>query len=113
MSTRSRSGVNRVGDGDIYRVVKTGNDWGILNLLIKSILLMEKMNLQFLTMVKNLFSKLKSGWEGTGGPYYEATIENGILKNIRGLGGGINQFFRREYRMNFGYATDGMAISRW
>ena len=29
MSTRSRSGVNRVGDGDIYRVVKTGNDWGI------------------------------------------------------------------------------------
>ena len=112
MSDRSRSGKNRVGDGDIYRVVKTGNDWGIPEFInqINTFNGEDEPSISY-DGEKIYFQSWKSGWEGTGGPYYEATIENGILKNIRGLGGGINQFFRREYRMNYGYATDGMAIS--
>ncbi len=112
MSDRSRSGKNRIGDGDIYRVVKTGNDWGIPEFInqINTFNGEDEPSISY-DGEKIYFQSWKSGWKGTGGPYYEATIENGILKNIRGLGGGINQFFRREYRLNYGYATDGMAIS--
>ena len=112
MSDRSRSGKNRVGDGDIYRVIKIRNDWGIPEFMnqINTFNGEDEPSISY-DGEKIYFQSWKSGWEGTGGPYYEATIENGILKNIRGLGGGINQFFRREYRMNYGYATDGMAIS--
>ena len=112
MSDRSRSGKNMIGDGDIYHVIKTGNDWGIPEFInqINTFNGEDEPSISY-DGEKIYFQSWKSGWKGTGGPYYEATIENGILKNIRGLGGGINQFFRREYRLNYGYATDGMAIS--
>jgi hypothetical protein len=38
-------------------------------------------------------------------------LEDGEWKSKKGLGGGINQFFKAESEANFGYATDGMSIS--
>jgi outer membrane protein OmpA-like peptidoglycan-associated protein len=112
MSTRSRLGGKGMGDGDIYRVVKIGEEWGETEFVsqINTYSGEDEPSVSY-DGEKIYFQSWKSGWEGTGGPYYEATIENGMLKNIRGLGGGINQFFRREYRANYRYATDGMAIS--
>jgi len=112
MSTRSRSDGKGMGDGDIYRVVKIGEEWGETEFVsqINTYSGEDEPSVSY-DGEKIYFQSWKSGWEGTGGPYYEATIENGILKNILGLGGGINRFFRREFRANMGYATDGMAIS--
>ena len=57
------------------------------------------------------FQSWSSSWMRDGGPYYQVEFENGEWKNRKGLGGGINQFFKGESEGNYGYATDGMAIS--
>jgi outer membrane protein OmpA-like peptidoglycan-associated protein len=57
------------------------------------------------------FQSWSFSWMRDGGPYYQVEFENGEWKNRKGLGGGINQFFKGESEGNYGYATDGMAIS--
>jgi outer membrane protein OmpA-like peptidoglycan-associated protein len=112
MSTRSRLGSNGLGDGDIYRVVKNGNEWSRPEFVsqINTFNGEDEPSVSY-DGEKIFFQSWKDNWEGTGGPYYEAIIENRELMGIRGLGGGINRFFRREFRANMGYATDGMAVS--
>ncbi|MEO1451783.1 MAG: OmpA family protein, partial [Bacteroidota bacterium] len=46
------------------------------------------------------------GWESNGGPYYQTTRKGKAWGSAQGLGGGINQFFRRT-----AFATDGMTLS--
>ena len=111
MSTRKKPFNSSFGDGDIYKAIYTDSAW---------------LSPEYLTQIntangedepsvsydgeKIYFQSWLNYWESSGGPYYEAEIANGKLINIKGLGGGINQFFRKHYRINMGYATDGMAI---
>ena len=112
MSTRRKPFNTSSGDGDIYKSIFLDSAW---------------MAPQYVSQIntnsgedepsisydgeKIYFQSWLNYWESSGGPYYEAQIINGKLKDIKGLGGGINQFFRKHYRQNMGYATDGMAIS--
>lgn len=57
------------------------------------------------------FQSWTVSWRRDGGPYYQVEFEDGAWKNKKGLGGGINKFFYEESERNYGYATDGMAIS--
>lgn len=57
------------------------------------------------------FQSWTVSWQRDGGPYYQVEFEDGEWKNKKGLGGGINKFFYEESERNYGYATDGMAVS--
>jgi hypothetical protein len=57
------------------------------------------------------FQSWTVSWQRDGGPYYQVGFEDGEWKNKKGLGGGINKFFYEESERNYGYATDGMAVS--
>jgi outer membrane protein OmpA-like peptidoglycan-associated protein len=57
------------------------------------------------------FQSWSVSWRRDGGPYYQVELEDGEWKSKKGLGGGINQFFKAQSEANFGYATDGMSIS--
>jgi outer membrane protein OmpA-like peptidoglycan-associated protein len=57
------------------------------------------------------FQSWTVSWRRDGGPYYQVEFEDGEWKNKKGLGGGINKFFYEESERNYGYATDGMAVS--
>jgi outer membrane protein OmpA-like peptidoglycan-associated protein len=50
-------------------------------------------------------------WKKTGGPYYKAKLENGVWKKKGSIGTNISRFFADQSNLNFGYATDGMAVS--
>ncbi len=52
------------------------------------------------------FQSWRSNWGASGGPYYRAELRGDVWENPKGLGGGINEFFRKTT-----YATDGMAIA--
>lgn len=45
------------------------------------------------------FSSLKPGWESDGGPFYRARLEDSLLADPRGLGGGITDFFAHRDRI--------------
>ena len=57
------------------------------------------------------FQSWKSGWERSGGPYYQADLYGDKWANPIGLGGGINEYFVKEMRKYNRYATDGMSVS--
>ena len=112
MSTRKKPFNSSFGDGDIYKAIYTDSAW----LAPEYVTQINTANGEDEPSVsydgeKIYFQSWLNYWESSGGPYYEAEIANGKLINIKGLGGGINQFFRKHYRINMGYATDGMAIS--
>ncbi|MDG1734878.1 MAG: OmpA family protein [Crocinitomicaceae bacterium] len=112
MSTRRKPFNNNSGDGDIYKSIFLDREW---------------MTPQYIEQIntnngedepsvshdgeKIFFQSWSGSWQSSGGPYYEAEISDGELTNIKGLGGGINQFFRREFRAHYNCATDGMAVS--
>ncbi|MEM7658216.1 MAG: OmpA family protein [Bacteroidota bacterium] len=52
------------------------------------------------------FQSWRGGWESNGGPYYRAQLTGNTWGQTRGLGGGINRFFRSKQ-----FATDGMAVA--
>lgn len=58
-----------------------------------------------------IFQSWKPGWERSGGPYYQAELHGADWQSPRGLGGGINAFFVREFNRYQAYATDGVAVS--
>ncbi len=58
-----------------------------------------------------IFQSWKPGWERGGGPYYQAELQGADWQSPRGLGGGINAFFVREFNRYQAYATDGVAVS--
>ena len=112
MSTRKKPFNSSFGDGDIYKAIYKDSAW----LAPEYVTQINTANGEDEPSVsydgeKIYFQSWLNYWESSGGPYYEAEIANGKLKNIKGLGGGINQFFRKHYRINRRYATDGMAVS--
>lgn len=52
------------------------------------------------------FQSWQSKWRTNGGPYYMARLDGDKWMKAKGLGGGINKFFK-----DTGFATDGMALS--
>ncbi|WP_291721831.1 OmpA family protein [Bernardetia sp.] len=58
-----------------------------------------------------VFQSWRRNWVAEGGPYYQAKAKGNTWTGMRGLGEGINQFFRREFSKYGGYATDGMSVS--
>jgi outer membrane protein OmpA-like peptidoglycan-associated protein len=46
-----------------------------------------------------------------GGPYYRAEKRNGTWVKTGSMGANINRFFSLQSQANFGYGTDGMAVS--
>lgn len=62
-----------------------------------------------------VFQSWRRNWMSEGGPYYQAKYEakakGNSWTNMKGLGQGINAFFRREFSKYGGYATDGMSVS--
>ncbi len=58
-----------------------------------------------------VFQSWRRNWIAEGGPYYIAKAKGNSWTNIKGLGQGINTFFRREFSKYGGYATDGMSVS--
>jgi outer membrane protein OmpA-like peptidoglycan-associated protein len=50
-------------------------------------------------------------WKSSGGPYYMAKLVNGVWEKQGSIGKNISQFFADQSNINFGYATDGMAVS--
>ena len=57
------------------------------------------------------FQSWKTGWERSGGPYYQANLYGDKWEKPVGMGGGINEYFSREMRKYNRYATDGMSVS--
>ena len=66
MSTRSRSGGKEMGDGDIYRVVKIGEEWGETEFVsqINTYSGEDEPSVSY-DGEKIYFQSWKSGWEGT------------------------------------------------
>lgn len=58
-----------------------------------------------------VFQSWRRNWIAEGGPYYQAKVKGNSWTNMKGLGYGINAFFRKEYSKYGGYATDGMSVS--
>jgi hypothetical protein len=50
-------------------------------------------------------------WRSMGGPYYRAEKRNGTWVKIGSMGANINRFFSLQSQANFGFGTDGMAVS--
>jgi outer membrane protein OmpA-like peptidoglycan-associated protein len=51
---------------------------------------------------KVYFTSFKKGWEGEGGPFFEARLHGSEWSDIKGLGGGISSFFlTREKGVKF------------
>ncbi|WP_375562877.1 OmpA family protein [Bernardetia sp. OM2101] len=58
-----------------------------------------------------VFQSWRRNWIAEGGPYYKAKAKGNSWTNMRGLGQGINIFFRKGFSKYGGYATDGMSVS--
>ena len=112
MSTRTPYGTRGMGDGDIYRSNRKNGKWSAPEYLnqINTGSGEDEPSVSY-DGEKIYFQSWRFDWESTGGPYYEANLINGELINVKGLGDGINQFFRKQSNLNMGYATDGMAVS--
>ncbi|MFM7663838.1 MAG: OmpA family protein [Bacteroidota bacterium] len=50
-------------------------------------------------------------WRSMGGPYYRAEKRNGTWMKTGSMGANINRFFSLQSQANFGFGTDGMAVS--
>lgn len=50
-------------------------------------------------------------WRSMGGPYYRAEKRNGTWVKTGSMGANINRFFSLQSQANFGFGTDGMAVS--
>jgi hypothetical protein len=58
-----------------------------------------------------VFQSWRDGWQTDGGPYYTARYQGVTWGKPRGLGGGINEFFRTLRAKDSTYATDGSTFS--
>lgn len=58
-----------------------------------------------------VYQSWKETWDTDGGPYYKASLIGEVWTKPEGISGGINQYFKIEFRKYNGYATDGAALS--
>lgn len=100
-------------DGDIWFSKKQGDQWQAPQSLSNAINTSKGEDEPNISVdaQRVYFQSWKTDWEKTGGPYYKAELYGEKWENPEGMGGGIAQFFRDEYRKYFRYATDGMSVS--
>lgn len=113
MSTRNQQNSNLGGNGDIYQTKLVNNVWQ------SPVALGDKINTTSGEDEPSIdaegkvmyFQSWSGDWRSKGGPYFQANLSEKGWNNVKGLGGGITQFFAKESSANFGYGTDGMAVS--
>ena len=113
MSTRNQQNSNLGGNGDIYQTKLINNVWQ------NPVALGDKINTTSGEDEPSIdaegkvmyFQSWAGDWRAKGGPYFQANLSDKGWNNVKGLGGGITQFFAKESSANFGYGTDGMAVS--
>lgn len=114
MSTRKLDRRNRwLGDGDLYSATLNNNKQWNTPVSLNSLNTSNGEDEPSVSFdgSRIYYQSWNDNWENNGGPYYEAQIENGMASRLKGLGGGINDFFRERSDEYSGYATDGMAVS--
>ena len=113
MSTRNQQNSILGGNGDIYQTKLINNVWQ------SPVALGDKINTTSGEDEPSIdaegkvmyFQSWAGDWRSKGGPYFQANLSDKGWNNVKGLGGGITQFFAKESNANFGYGTDGMAVS--
>jgi len=58
-----------------------------------------------------LYQSWRDSWFTDGGPYYFSKLNGSDWSMPEGMSGGVNQYFKIEFRKHDGYATDGAALS--
>lgn len=58
-----------------------------------------------------MYQSWKDSWLTDGGPYYISKLNGDKWENPEGMSGGINQYFKINFRDYEGYATDGASLS--
>jgi len=113
MSTRALKNGGMMGNGDIYQSNFINNIWEMPFALGENINTFSGEDEPSVDAEgKSIYYQSWNGdWRSKNGPYFNAKLgSKGWGKGI-GLGGGITQFFAKESSANFGYGTDGMAVS--
>ena len=111
MSTRQMKG-GGIGNGDIYQSEYMNGEWQHPIPLQSVNTTSGEDEPTFSSDGQEMFYQSWAGdWKNTGGPYYRAENRQGKWIKSGSMGSNINQFFRNESEANFGYGTDGMAVS--
>jgi outer membrane protein OmpA-like peptidoglycan-associated protein len=113
MSTRP-SKINKIGgDGDLYKSRLSENMEWLSPVFLSEVNTTSGEDEPSLSSDGSMlyFQSWKNTWISQDGPYFQAKLENGVLKNPIGLGGGVARFFRDMHMQYLGFGTDGMAIS--
>jgi outer membrane protein OmpA-like peptidoglycan-associated protein len=113
MSTRP-SKINKIGgDGDLYKSRLSENMEWLSPVFLSEVNTTSGEDEPSLSSDGSMlyFQSWKNTWISQDGPYFQAKLENGVLKNPIGLGGGVARFFRDMHMQYSGFGTDGMAIS--
>jgi outer membrane protein OmpA-like peptidoglycan-associated protein len=111
MSTRAKRG-GVIGNGDIYQSDFVHGTW-------QAPIPLETINTSsgedeptFSQDGSEMYYQSWDGnWKSLGGPYYRAEQRSGKWVKTGSMGSNINRFFTLESQTNFGYGTDGMAVS--
>lgn len=113
MSTRAQKNGAFGGNGDIYQSKFMNNSWQIPTALGENINTFSGEDEPSVDAEgKSVYYQSWNGdWRSKNGPYFNAKLGNQGWGKGTGLGGGITQFFADESSVNFGYGTDGMAVS--
>jgi outer membrane protein OmpA-like peptidoglycan-associated protein len=113
MSDREMKNGNLGGNGDIYRSDFRNGEWGDPIELGTSINTFSGEDEPTFSSNGTVmyYQSWAGSWKSTGGPYYMAKLVNGVWEKQGSIGKNISQFFADQSNINFGYATDGMAVS--
>lgn len=111
MSTRAMRG-GSVGNGDIYQSDFVNGVW-------QAPVALESINTTsgedeptFSSDGNEMYYQSWAGnWRGLGGPYYRAEKRGNVWMKTGSIGSNISRFFNVQSQANFGYGTDGMAVS--
>lgn len=111
MSTRAMRG-GAIGNGDIYQSEFVDGTWQA-PIPLKNINTASGEDEPTFSQdgSEMYFQSWDGNWKSMGGPYYHAEKRSGEWVKTGSMGENINRFFATESSANFGYGTDGMAVS--
>lgn len=100
-------------DGDIWYSKKVGGAWQYPRCLSKPVNTRNGEDEPSISPdgQRVVFESFSSGWEFRGGPYFQSSLNGTVWGTPKGLGGGINAFFKKEWQSKRSVATDGSTMS--
>ena len=111
--TGTFKGQKRFYDGDLWYSKKINDAWQdpiCLDSSVNTYYGEDEPNIspdgQFVT-----YQSWKTNWRESSGPYYQSELDGDKWGNPRGLGGGINKYFKDEILKSGQFATDGATLS--